>query len=104
MRFPNPPIVACAPADFSCSAARCALAAGSTDFALNIGTNRKEDQMFDVSKRIPTNDTDDKSAQPGGGTLLDRLAVTASISIGCHSNPSSRPIFRAHCASSLTID
>jgi len=30
--------------------------------------------MFDASKRIPTNDTDDKPAQPGGGTLLDRLA------------------------------
>ena len=30
--------------------------------------------MFDVSKRIPTNDTDDNAAQPGGGTLLERLA------------------------------
>jgi len=30
--------------------------------------------MFDVTKRIPTNDTDDKPAQPGGGTLLARLA------------------------------
>jgi len=26
--------------------------------------------MFDVSKRIPTNETDDDGAQPGGGTLL----------------------------------
>jgi hypothetical protein len=30
--------------------------------------------MFDVSKRIPTNDTDDNAAQPGGGTLLEQLA------------------------------
>jgi hypothetical protein len=30
--------------------------------------------MFDVNKRIPTNETDDNAAQPGGGTLLERLA------------------------------
>ena len=30
--------------------------------------------MFDVSKRIPTNETDDDAAEPGGGTLLEWLA------------------------------
>ena len=30
--------------------------------------------MFDVSKRISTNDTDDKPDQPVGGTLLEQLA------------------------------
>src|SRR4051794_28949524 len=48
--------------------------AGSYRFALNIGTNRREDQMFDVSKRIPTNESDDETAQPVGGTLLEQLA------------------------------
>jgi hypothetical protein len=32
--------------------------------------------MFDVSNRIPTNDTDDNAGQPVGGTLLERLADT----------------------------
>jgi len=30
--------------------------------------------VFDVSKRIPTNDTDDKPDEPVGATLLERLA------------------------------
>ena len=30
--------------------------------------------MFDVSKRIPTNESDDETAQPVGGTLLEQLA------------------------------
>ena len=30
--------------------------------------------MFDASKRIPENDADDETAQPAGGTLLERLA------------------------------
>jgi hypothetical protein len=30
--------------------------------------------MFDVSKRIPTNDGEDKPDQPVGGPLLDQLA------------------------------
>jgi hypothetical protein len=51
-----------------------ALAAGSTD-ALNIGTDRREDQVFDVSKRTPTNESDDRETdQPVGGTLLEQLA------------------------------
>jgi hypothetical protein len=44
-------------------------------FALNIGTDRREDQVFDVSKRTPTNESDDRETdQPVGGTLLEQLA------------------------------
>jgi hypothetical protein len=30
--------------------------------------------MFDVSKRIPTNESNDETAQPVGGPLLEQLA------------------------------
>jgi hypothetical protein len=30
--------------------------------------------MFDVSKRIPTDESDDETVQPVGGPLLERLA------------------------------
>src|SRR5689334_4839538 len=44
-------------------------------FALSIGTYRREDRMFDVSKRIPTDESDDyETAQPVGGPLLEQIA------------------------------
>jgi hypothetical protein len=43
-------------------------------FALNIGTNPREGQMFDVSKRIPNASDDDETDQLVGGTMLGQLA------------------------------
>src|SRR5438093_13215261 len=75
MRFPDRPS-SLAPLRLTPVAVQQGVCAGGDvyRFALNIGTAR-EDQMFDVSKRIPTTiDIDDKPEQAVGGTLLAQLA------------------------------
>jgi hypothetical protein len=47
---------------------------GPDRFALNIGTDRRKDQVFDT-ERTPTNESDDSETdQPVGGTLLEQLS------------------------------